>query len=202
MHWHSDGYSQTSLARTPRHLQRTLASLTALLLCLPGLVSADTEATQSTVDSTQQQVPVSSPLRSKTDQELTELTAQWGQLNPAERRVLLAEVRRRMADRQRVQVRSRNNSLVTRRYGRVTRKADGSVVVETTVVRPDGQAVTEVRQQKPAQSTGQRQRTGARITFGFGFERRARRDDEQQDVTQTASQTASPEPPVEQSPQP
>jgi hypothetical protein len=98
----------------------------------------------------------------KSDAELTALTARWGELSPTERRVVLHEVRSRMhaskvaatnSDTQRVGSlrRQATGTVVQRRYGR---KSDGSVVVQTRVIK-------------------KRIPKGARVTFGFGFERRA-----------------------------
>ena len=121
-------------------------------------------------------VKVSSPLgdvRAKSDQELTELTAQWGQLSPAERRLLLGEVRTRMQRNRAAAAQRRLANAprvkVTRRYGRIIRQPDGSVVVQTRVVRPGGSA------------------SHGRITFGFGFERRGK---QQVESTQAAADSA------------
>lgn len=99
----------------------------------------------------------------KSDAELTALTARWGELSPTERRVVLHEVRSRMhaskvaateSDAQRMRSRRQQatGTVVQRRYGR---KSDGSVVVQTRVIKK------------------KRIPKGARVTFGFGFERRA-----------------------------
>lgn len=106
----------------------------------------------------------------KTDAELTELTARWSELSASERRTVLREVRHRMrasvnrsaqakANYQK-QLRRQGASgiVVQRRYGR---KSDGSVVVQTRVI------------QKTTPSSG-------RVTFGFGFERRANRQPSEQ----------------------
>ena len=108
----------------------------------------------------------------KSDRELTALTAQWGQLSPAERRVLLAEVRTRMQLRQQA-TQALPRVTVTRRYGRIVRKSDGSVVLRTQVIKPR----TEVGQTASNADTQQvvtrpQVRRQGRITFGFGFERR------------------------------
>ena len=100
---------------------------------------------------------MSGDLSTKTDTELTALTARWGSLSPGERRRLLAEVRGRMAANSSA---SRPIGMrVQRQYGRVVRKSDGSVVVQTRVVRvaPDGSGVTR-----------------SRVTFGIGFEQRSK----------------------------
>lgn len=100
-------------------------------------------------------------LAKRSDTELTALTAQWGQLSPEQRRRLLAEVRGRMVNNQRV--RRPQGVIVQRRYGRVVRKSDGSVVVQTRVVQITPRIV------------GQKGNTGSgRVTFGIGFEQRAR----------------------------
>jgi len=100
---------------------------------------------------------VAGDLSQKTDTELTALTAQWGKLSPSERRQLLAEVRGRMAANR--EARGRVGVQVQRRYGRVVRKSDGSVVVQTRVVR--------VRPRSDGAATG-------RVTFGIGFEQRSK----------------------------
>ena len=125
-------------------------------------------------------------IATKTDSELTDLSARWAQLNPAERRALLAEVRQRMAEKRRIGARATQRAAaqagpagdntsatvggqasekvvgkvtVERRYGRIVRKKDGSVVLQTRVVR-------RVAPNPAQQGAG-------RVTFGFGFERRA-----------------------------
>lgn len=121
-------------------------------------------------------------LISKTDQELTELTARWGDLSPAERRILLAEVRTRMQAR-RQQTRALPKVRVTRRYGRIVRKEDGTVVVQTQVIDPEGrQTVSE----RPA-----RARRKGRVTFGFGFEGRVRRQNSAQPNQPESSQNVA-----------
>ena len=97
--------------------------------------------------------PMAGVYSEKTDQQLTELTAQWDTLDDSERQALLTEVKMRMA-------RSKGRGGVIRirtqrRYGRIVRKADGSVVrIETKVVR--------VRPVGPGTQP-----------YGVGFERRA-----------------------------
>jgi hypothetical protein len=89
----------------------------------------------------------------KSDQELTALTAQWESLDVDQRRALLTEVKMRMARQ-----RGPDGSIhVTfqRRYGRIIRNPDGSVVrIETNVVRV-----------RPGAASNQ--------TYGVGFEQRA-----------------------------
>ncbi len=103
----------------------------------------------------------------KTDEELTALTARWNELSSTERRLVLHEVRTRMhaskisAQRQiNRQIRRTpaqgTGTVVQRRYGR---KPDGSVVVQTRVIQKHGSVSGAP--------------TSGRITFGFGFERRA-----------------------------
>ncbi len=105
----------------------------------------------------------------KSDKELTNLSAQWQELPRLDQQVLLREVKMRMA-RQRgrkgsVQIRTE------RRFGRLLRQADGSVVrVETRVVqvRPatkDEQA-NQVRVRKSGYGTG----FGRRAVQGSGQE--------------------------------
>ena len=105
----------------------------------------------------------------KSDEELTALSAQWQELPSLNRQVLLREVKLRMA-RQRgrkgsVQIRTE------RRFGRLLRQADGSVVrVETRVVRV-----------RPAEAADRVESTGDQTSpvhmrksaYGAGFERRS-----------------------------
>ena len=100
----------------------------------------------------------------KSDEELTVLTSQWADLAPADRRALLAEVRGRMNAPQQASNTIKPRVKITRRYGRIVRKSDGSVVVQT-IVEP---AQAETGQVSVQQGSG-------RITFGFGFERRSKR---------------------------
>ncbi|MEM7002998.1 MAG: hypothetical protein AAF529_19585 [Pseudomonadota bacterium] len=127
-----------------------------------------------------------------TDTELTELTARWGELDPEQRRALLAVVRSRMAQKRMSrsvrEPRGAGRVQIQRRYGR---NPDGTVTVETRVVRKQMQPVivdTPVAADPEAQgqvvSDGQRQRIDGqqrpatkvrgRVTFGIGFERRTR----------------------------
>ena len=100
-------------------------------------------------------VPASIPniYAAKTDQELTALTAQWESLDAEQRRALLTEVKMRMARQ-----RGPDGAIritFQRRYGRIIRNPDGSVVrIETKVVRV-------------------RPGTAGNQTFGVGFEQRA-----------------------------
>ncbi len=83
------------------------------------------------------------------------MSASWGTLTPGERRALLAEVRTRMARKRAEGTKAEPPKFaVERRYGRIVRKSNGAVVVETRVVR------------RAARPRGT-------VTFGFGFERRA-----------------------------
>lgn len=141
------------------------------------------------------QLVTSEDFAARSDAELTALTARWGDLNPAQRRQLLAEVRSRMARTNSANAQgllgARGGSVkvrVQRRYGRVVRKSDGRVVMRTQVVEvgPKGR--------------GQR----GRVTFGIGFEQRSRSraadpataatsEEAQSPPTVTVSQAASSE---------
>lgn len=93
-------------------------------------------------------------MRSLSDTQLTDLTANWAELSPRQRRALQTEMLGRMA---RVRHNRRPVISIRRQYGQVVRKKDGSVVVRTQVLRvkpvprADGRSV---------------------VTFGAGFERR------------------------------
>ena len=144
-------------------------------LCQSAWAEAESLPAQEAQDKTSP-VVMTEDLSQRSDKELTALTAQWGNLSPSERRRLLAEVRGRMAANQKA--RRPIGVRVQRQYGRVVRKADGSVVVQTRVVRvrprvTDDQAVS-------------------RVTFGFGFERRS----------QSRQQAAPPQTPASEAQQP
>ena len=92
----------------------------------------------------------------KTDRELTELAAGWESLSEDERRALLTEIKARM------HTNSDKAPVLTiqteRRYGRIVRQPDGSLVrIETTE--------HIVRYQPLTEDAGNRQ-------FGVGFEQR------------------------------
>lgn len=97
-----------------------------------------------------------------TDEQLTTMAADWSSLSAAERRALLTEVKSRMARQQRSQTATQAGErptvkiTTTRRFGRVVRQPDGSLVrIETSVV--------QVRKaQQPVDGPG----------FGAGFENR------------------------------
>lgn len=93
----------------------------------------------------------------KTDQELTDLAAGWDGLSEDQRRALLTEIKARM------QTNSNKRPVLTikteRRYGRIMRRADGSLVrIETTE--------HVIRYQPLPEDAGDR-------PFGVGFEQRA-----------------------------
>lgn len=98
-------------------------------------------------------------LRARSDEDLTVMAAQWDALDRHQRRLLLTEMKARMA-------RGGNRSNVLRirterRYGRIIRQADGRLIrIETQVVH--------VRPASPEELTAARQ------AFGVGFEQRVR----------------------------
>ncbi len=96
----------------------------------------------------------------RTDAELSALTATWSELPILERRVLLREVKLRMAKKS---GRGKAPRIMTeRRYGRVVRQSDGSVLrIEQRVVRirSNANGGTPNRRVEPV--------------FGIGFEQRA-----------------------------
>ena len=92
----------------------------------------------------------------KTDRELTELAAGWEALSEEERRALLTEIKSRM------HANSDKHPVLTiqteRRYGRIVRQPDGSLVrIETTEHVVRYQALPEDAGDRP---------------FGLGFEQR------------------------------
>ncbi len=134
-------------------------------------VPQNQDATQPTVLDMYREVLQAGTLDQLSDENLTILASYWGVLGPTERRHLLAEMRGRMA-RSRTQV-QRISIPRGRQYGKVIRKvrkvrqADGSILVETRVVkvtpRPrSGSAGAPVQGAKPL----------PRVTFGIGFEQR------------------------------
>lgn len=119
-----------------------------------------------------------SSLKTLSDEALTQLSADWANLTPAERRSLLTEVKLRMARQRDAQTARAPKIVATRRYGRVIRNADGEVVrIETQVVRQ----VLNPGDQAPA--------------YGAGFDRR------QSPVSDSSRSSAANQPPaVEQRP--
>jgi hypothetical protein len=92
----------------------------------------------------------------KTDQELTALAADWEALSDEQRRALLTEIKARMhanaAKRPVLTIKTE------RRYGRIVRRPDGSLVrIETTEQTVRYQAVPDGAADRP---------------FGVGFEQR------------------------------
>ncbi len=148
----------------------------ACLLLLPCWVQAQTEAAPQSVGTETAKPITAESLAASSDVELTTLTARWAELNPGERRALLAEVRSRMV-RSSQPSRPKMSVRVQRKYGRVVRKSDGSVVVETRVVQ-----VRPREQVRPRDD-------GSRATFGVGFEQRSKRS------AKPPQQPASAEPP-------
>ncbi|MCR9259200.1 MAG: hypothetical protein NXH95_05730 [Pseudomonadaceae bacterium] len=126
-------------------------------------------------------------LSQRSDTELTALTAQWSQLSPEQRRRLLAEVRGRMVNSR--QARRPQGVVVQRRYGRVVRKSDGSVVVQTRVVqirpRQDPRISASGKPNSASGKLNHHETAQPRVTFGIGFEQRTRRP-EQVRVTEQA----------------
>jgi hypothetical protein len=112
----------------------------------------------------------------KTDSELTELAAGWESLSEDERRALLTEIKARMhTNSDKVPVLTIQTE---RRYGRIVRQPDGSLVrIETTE--------HIVRYQPLPADAGDRQ-------FGVGFEQRT--------VTGGAQPPQSPTPPPSAAP--
>lgn len=136
-------------------------------------------ATETSAAHPVQTVSMSADLSTKTDTELTALTAQWGNLNPGQRRQLLAEVRGRMVTNQKI--RRPGSGVLVRRYGRVVRKSDGSVVVETRVV--------QMMPRSSIRSVQGEIRT--RVTFGIGFEQRSKTRPQPNESVQAPAVTVS-----------
>ena len=164
--WVATGAIGRTLTRSVRDKRMWLCGITVVCAC--ALASPVLAAEQD--------------LSQRSDAELTARTAQWGELSATERRALLAEVRGRMNQ---AQVKA-PTVRITRRYGRIVRKSDGSVVVQTTVVQPK-QDQTQVSAQQPQVSV---QQQAGRITFGFGFERRTRKRANAERVTPVTQEAA------------
>jgi hypothetical protein len=101
-------------------------------------------------------VNAATPYADKTDRELTELAAGWEALSEEQRRALLTEIKSRM------HANSDKHPVLTiqteRRYGRIVRQPDGSLVrIETTEHVVRYQALPEDAGDRP---------------FGLGFEQR------------------------------
>ncbi len=155
---------------TNRILGGSSAMLGVGLLCVllvpTAVQAASAETSPSAATAVQSEIPASftaADLAARSDVELTALTARWAELDPGQRRVLLAEVRSRMARNEQTR-QPRVSIRVQRKYGRVVRKPDGSVVLETRVV-----------EMRPRENPD-----AARGTFGVGFEQRSKRSGEAQ----------------------
>lgn len=120
----------------------------------------------------------------KTDRELTQLAAGWESLSEDQRRALLTEIKARMhASGDKTPVLTIRTE---RRYGRIVRKPDGSLVrVETTA--------HIVRYQRLPQDAGDR-------PFGLGFEQRAGTDAAQATGQTPVAQTPAMRAPTTQTP--
>jgi hypothetical protein len=121
----------------------------------------------------------------RSDDELTQIAAGWEQLSQDERRALLSEVRARMA-----QTRTSSTPMVRirteRRYGRIIRQPDGSVL---RIERREG---TVEYRPMPEDAAGR--------PFGIGFEHRLGAPAENGSEPPSVSTQASPTLPVEVSP--
>lgn len=127
------------------------------LACIFGLVSASAYAVNSveaTFPRANDELPQSHPISyaNATNAELDALGARWGYLSAAERRALLAEVRRRVAQNNGGSTRVRIQA--TRQFGVVQRPDGTTIRVERRIIRmiPSEQG------------------------YGTGFEQRAARD--------------------------
>ncbi len=121
----------------------------------------------------------------KTDRELTELAAGWEALSEEQRRALLTEIKSRMhtnADKHPVLT-----IKTERRYGRIVRQPDGSLVrIETTEHVVRYQALPEDASDRP---------------FGLGFEQRVVAGDTPPAAPNQATPAAAPShPPPAQPP--
>lgn len=120
--------------------------LTLLAVLLPGVTSAADGSAAGNAYS------------DRSDDELTELAANWDSLNKLQRRALLTEMKLRMARRGNNNGQGVIHIRTERRYGRIIRQPDGRVIrIETQVVHV-----------RPLDSEDPPVRQG----FGVGFERR------------------------------
>ena len=104
-------------------------------------------------------LPAAEAISALSDAELTALSVHWSQLSAEQRRVLLKTVRTRMLLTDRA-AKGSSPLKPQRRFGRVVRQRDGSVVsIETRVFRS---------------ADGTRGSISRRMTFGAGFEQRQR----------------------------
>ncbi|MCR9276463.1 MAG: hypothetical protein NXH85_00720 [Pseudomonadaceae bacterium] len=124
--------------------------------------AAPVAKTAASNDGESQAEPANISYAQSTDEQLTTMAADWSSLSAAERRALLTEVKSRMARERQNQANGQNGQsptvriTTTRRFGRVVRQPDGSLVrIETSVV--------QVRKAE---------RNADRPGFGAGFENR------------------------------
>lgn len=129
--------------------------IAGLILVLPQSSFADTGDSAKTPDSilepitqpTTQSATGSDGLEGLSDTQLTRLAADWGTLDDVERTELIQETRQRMQPQRPTE---------RRRYGRLVRQPDGTVV----------RSVVEIQTRVRVQGGDRRQ------AFGMGFERR------------------------------
>jgi len=100
------------------------------------------------------------PYAARTDDELAEIGAGWDDLSADDRRGLMAEVRARVAAQRDFDDRPLIRVQTERRYGRIVRRSDGSLL------RIEHHERSVHYREMPAD--------GADRTFGVGFEQRAR----------------------------
>ena len=131
---------------------------------------------------------VENPYAKYTDEELTELASDWQSLSTEDRRDFFTEMRRRMAtngQKQSIPVRAE------RRFGRIVRKPDGSVVRIETVVQYHAQGETnevEGGADTASQPEGPESDTQGQPSYGTGFEQRVA--DQKPDTEQSSASPA------------
>ena len=143
----TDSLSRASTVCARRPGARQVAALAACVVLATGVspLAADNAAggvANSAVDSAADN---ESAFQSYTDEELSEVAADWQSLTSEERRDYFIEVRRRMAEagKRRVDPAGMPQVVGERRFGRIIPQPDGSVLRIEGVVRYRGRGVGE-----------------------------------------------------------
>jgi len=143
-------------------------------LLLAAFAHAGARPSQQALDSAETGTEITGRYADHSDAELTALAADWDDLDADQRRALLAEVKLRM-----VRQKTRNDTIhvkTLRRYGRLIRQPDGSVLrIERKVLSVRELDAADLERLR----AGALQRTGGDDEapgpgFGVGFERRHR----------------------------
>jgi len=143
-------------------------------LLLAAFAHGGARPSQQALEAARSSTEITGRYADHSDEELTALAADWDDLDADQRRALLAEVKLRM-----VRQKTRSDTIhvkTLRRYGRLIRQPDGSVLrIERKVLSVQELDAADLERLRagalqPAGADGEAPRRG----FGVGFERRHR----------------------------